>query len=53
MYKRGTGAEITLKNASDILKSSIVDTEKYLNELVDMGYLEIIKREQKSVYILK
>lgn len=53
MYKRGTGAEITLKNASDILKSPIVDTEKYLNELVDMGYLEIIKREQKSVYILK
>lgn len=35
------------------LKSPIVDTEKYLNELVDMGYLEIIKKEQKSVYILK
>lgn len=53
MQKRGVGAEITLENAVGILKVSVQEVEEYLNELVEMGYLENVEKEQKNIYILK
>lgn len=53
MQKRGIGAEITLENATGILKVSTQEAGEYLNELVEMGYLEYVEKERKSIYRLK
>ena len=53
MQKRGKGTEITIENAAGILKVSEQTAAKHLNGLVEMGYLEKIKRGRRNIYILQ
>lgn len=53
MQKRGKGAEIGIAAAADILKVSQQTAGKLLNELAAMGYLDVVKRERKNIYILQ
>lgn len=53
MKKRGTGAEITIKNAQKILNVSEPETEEVLQSLLEMGYLSKVLNENTEVYILK
>ncbi len=42
-----------MENATGILKVSTQEAGEYLNELVEMGYLEYVEKERKSIYRLK
>lgn len=53
MKKRGSGAEITVKNAQKILSETEEQTVKILETLVEMGYLYKTVRDTVEVYILR
>lgn len=53
MKKRGSGAEITVKNARKILNETEEKAAEVLQELVEMGYLYRTVKDAAEIYILQ
>lgn len=53
MKKRGSGAEITVKNAGKILGETEENTKEVLQTLLEIGYLYKTVKDDSEIYILK